>query len=104
MDAAVDTGPVSIPVALACPVLIDECQFLEPDDADRSLGKVKTTTCLLDPFPSWLIKAIRKGLVKWVGGVVNVSLQHGRITPCLKEAIGRQLLKRPSLDPTMLNN
>ena len=79
-------------------------QSLQPDDVVRLLGEVMATTCLLDTCPSWLIKATRKGLVDWVGGVVNASLQQGRIPSCLKEAIVKPLFKKLSLDPTILSN
>ena len=58
----------------------------------------------MDPCPSWLIKAARGRMADWVWGVVNVSLQQGRILSCLREAVIRPLLKKPSLDPSVLDN
>ena len=39
-----------------------------------------------------------------VRGVLNASLQQGRILACLKEAELRLLLKKPSLDASVLDN
>ena len=77
---------------------------MQPDDVDRILGEVNATTCVLDPCPSWLIKAARGGMADGVREVVNASLQQGRIPACLKEAVIRPLLKKPSLDPSVLDN
>ena len=57
MDAVVNTGPVDVTVAPACPVWMDGFQLLQPDDVDKTLGEVKATICLLGTCPSWLIKA-----------------------------------------------
>lgn len=38
---------------------------------DNIVGKVRPTTSVLNPWPSWLIKATKGGLAKWVKGVVN---------------------------------
>ena len=59
---------------------------------------------MLDPCPSWLIKAARGEMADWVRGVVNASLQQGRTSACLKEAVIRLLLKKASLDPSVLDN
>ena len=83
---------------------MSELQFLQPDDVDTTLGEVKVAMCLMDPCPSSFIKATRKQLVEWVGSVVNSSLQQGRIPGCLKEAVIRPLLKKPSLIHRILNN
>ena len=55
LGAVVNIGPVDVTMALAGPAFMDSFPFLRPDDVDRTLGKVKATTCLLDPCPSWLI-------------------------------------------------
>ena len=84
LDAVIVSGPVNKTMAPACSVLMDEFQFLQPDDVVRILGEVMATTCLPDPCLPWLIKTARKGLVEWVGGVTNVSLHQGRIPSCLR--------------------
>ena len=63
MDAVVVSSPVNATVAPSCLVLMDEFQFLQPDDVVKTLGEVKATRCPLDPFLSWFIKAARKRTV-----------------------------------------
>ena len=41
LDDVVNTGPVDVTVAPACPVLMGKFQVLQPDDLDRTLGEVK---------------------------------------------------------------
>uniref|UniRef100_A0A803SN06 Reverse transcriptase domain-containing protein n=1 Tax=Anolis carolinensis TaxID=28377 RepID=A0A803SN06_ANOCA len=90
--------------APACPILMDSFQLVQPEDVDKVLGEVRATTCILDPCPSWLIKEARGGLAEWVKVVVNASLQEGIFPASLKLAVIKPLLKKPSLDPTQLEN
>ena len=80
-------------MASACPVLMNNFQFLQPNDMDRTLGEVKATTCLLDLCP---YKSFQKG-------VDNAPFQQCTIPACLKEAVAGPLLNKPSLDPTVLD-
>ena len=58
----INTGPVHVSMVHVCPALMVKFKFLPLGDVDRTLGEVKVSTCLLDPWPSWLIKVARKGL------------------------------------------
>uniref|UniRef100_A0A670IGT7 Reverse transcriptase domain-containing protein n=1 Tax=Podarcis muralis TaxID=64176 RepID=A0A670IGT7_PODMU len=89
---------------LSGPVTWDQFQSVTSEDVDRLLGQVKPTTCLLDPCPSWLIKASREGLGDGLCGVVNASLYEGAFPDPLKEAVIKPLLKKTSLDPANLAN
>lgn len=46
------------------------------EDVDRILGGIRPTTCILDLWPSWLIKLARMGLTGLVP-VINSSLMSG---------------------------
>ena len=85
-------------------IIWDSFQLVEPEDVDRILCSVRPASCPLDPCPAWLIRSAREGLAEWTGRVVNSSLREGVLPPALKQAIVRPLLKKPSLDPTNLNN
>ncbi|CAI7935045.1 Hypothetical predicted protein [Podarcis lilfordi] len=76
VDSTVEAGRESAKV-LSSQVVWDQFQSVTPEDVDRLLGRVKPTTCLLDPCPSWLIKAGREGLSDGLRGVVNASLREG---------------------------
>ncbi|KAF7252401.1 hypothetical protein EYD10_01895 [Varanus komodoensis] len=93
-----------IPVPPPGPKLMDEFQLLRPDDVDKVLGRVRPTTCLLDPCLSWLINNAKHGIGIWILEVVNASLREGRVPASLKEVVVRPVLKKVSLDPEMATN
>ncbi|KAF7236110.1 RNA-directed DNA polymerase from mobile element jockey [Varanus komodoensis] len=68
------------------------------------LGLVCTTTCLLDPCPSWLLIKAKDRMCTWVQEVVNASLGEGQVPTRLKEVVIRPILKRANLDPEMVTN
>uniref|UniRef100_A0A8C6VGV8 Reverse transcriptase domain-containing protein n=1 Tax=Naja naja TaxID=35670 RepID=A0A8C6VGV8_NAJNA len=74
------------------------------DEVDRIMQWLSSTTCLLDPCPSWLVYASREVTCGWLWAVVNSSLREGLFPATLKEAVVRPLLKKPALDPAVLNN
>uniref|UniRef100_A0A803TQ40 Reverse transcriptase domain-containing protein n=1 Tax=Anolis carolinensis TaxID=28377 RepID=A0A803TQ40_ANOCA len=90
--------------ASSCPILMDSFQLVELEDVDKVLGEARATTCILDPCPSWLVREARGGLAEWVKAVVNASLRDGIFPASLKLAVIKPLLKKPSLDPTQLEN
>ncbi|KAF7250970.1 Interleukin-1 receptor accessory protein-like 1, partial [Varanus komodoensis] len=93
-----------VPMMPSGPELLDEFQLLRPDDVDKVLGRVRPTTCLLDPCPSWLINNSKHGIGTWILEVVNASLREGWVPAPLKEAVIRPVLKKASLDPEMATN
>ncbi len=62
------------------------------------------TTCLLDPIPSHLLQAISLAVVPALTHVVNTSLQTGIFPSAFKQARITPLLKKPTLNPTLLGN
>ena len=58
-------------------ILMDQFQLLRPEDVDRVLGSVRSTTTLLDPCPSWLIGSSARGVRTWVQEAVNTSFDKG---------------------------
>ncbi len=58
------------------------------------------TTCPLDPIPSHLLQAISPAVVPALAHIVNTSLH----TSAFKQARITQLLKKPTLNPTILGN
>uniref|UniRef100_A0A670ISF5 Reverse transcriptase domain-containing protein n=1 Tax=Podarcis muralis TaxID=64176 RepID=A0A670ISF5_PODMU len=105
VDSTVGAGPGQESArVLSSPVTWDQFQSVTSEDVDRLLGQVKPTTCLLDPCPSWLIKASREGLGDGLCRVVNASLCEGAFPDPLREAVIKLLLKKTSLDPAKLAN
>ncbi len=62
------------------------------------------TTCPLDPIPSHLFQAISPAVVPALTHIVNTSLHTGIFTSAFKQARITPLLKKPTLNPTLLGN
>ena len=70
---------------------------------DRILEEMKAPTCVLDLYRSCFIKAVRRGLVKWIR-VLNASLWQDGLPVCLKRAVVKPMLKKFSLNLILLDN
>ncbi len=62
------------------------------------------TTCPLDPIPSHLLQAISPAVVPALTHIVNISLYTGIFPSAFKQARITPLLKKPTLNPTLLGN
>ena len=85
-------------------VLSSFCAFSETA-IKRIIQLSPPKSCDLDPMPSWLLKECldNNNFLSLVSLVVN-SCVTGAMPPCMKEAIVRPLLKKPTLDNTLLKN
>ncbi len=62
------------------------------------------TTCPLDPIPSHLLQAISPAVVPALTPIINTSLHTGVFPSAFKQARITPLLKKPTLNPTILGN
>ncbi len=62
------------------------------------------TTCPLDPIPSHLLQAISPAVVPALTHIVNTSLHTGVFPSAFKQARITPLLKKPTLNPSLLGN
>ncbi len=62
------------------------------------------TTCPLDPIPSHLLQAISPAVVPALTHIVNTSLHTGVFPSAFKQARITLLFKKPTLNPTLLEN
>ncbi len=62
------------------------------------------TTCPLDPIPSHLLQAISPAVVPALTHIVNTSLHTGVFPSAFRQARITPLLKKPTLNPTLLEN
>ena len=63
-----------------------------------------TTSCCLDPLPTWLFKECLDELVPVYTAIVNLSLSLGIMPTDLKEAILIPYLKKLNIDPEILKH
>ncbi len=62
------------------------------------------TTCPLDPIPTHLLQAISSSVIPALTHIINTSLHTGTFLTAFKQARVSPLLKKPSLNPTLLEN
>ena len=63
-----------------------------------------TKSSPLDPIPTFLLKKFSNILVEPITKLVNLPLWHGVFPDDIKLAVVTPLLKKPNLDPDVLNN
>uniref|UniRef100_UPI003AAD8E98 uncharacterized protein n=1 Tax=Centroberyx gerrardi TaxID=166262 RepID=UPI003AAD8E98 len=83
--------------------------FSEITETDLSsiVTSMKSSTCALDPIPSFLVKACLPSLSPLITNIINSSLSTGLVPPPpppLKLAAVTPILKKPGLDPDIPNN
>ncbi len=62
------------------------------------------TTCLLDPIPTHLLQAISSSVIPALTHIINTSLHTGTFPTAFKQAQVSPLLKKPALNPALLEN
>ncbi len=62
------------------------------------------TTCPLDPIPTHLLQAISSSVIPALTHIINTSLHTGTFPTAFKQARVSPLLKKPSLNPALLEN
>ena len=76
------------------------CSFTPLTEAEilDILNKSPSTSCNLDPVPTWIIKACATTLIPTITSIVNFSITTSDFPPILKQAHVAPLLKKESLD------
>ncbi len=62
------------------------------------------TTCPLDPIPTHLLQAISSLVIPALTHIINTSLHTGTFPTAFKQARVSPLLKKPALNPALLEN
>ena len=65
---------------------------------------LSSSTCCLDELPTRFLKSVLSSLLPQLAHLVNISVQTGTFPKALKTAVIKPLLKKSSLDATVLNN
>ncbi|XP_063966102.1 uncharacterized protein LOC135156767 [Lytechinus pictus] len=63
-----------------------------------------STSCEMDPLPTWLVKKCVDELSPVIARIINLSFRNGHFPDSLKQANVNPLLKKPGLDPEVLKN
>ena len=70
----------------------------------KTIHNLNSSTCLLDTLPTKFLKTVSHLLSSDLLQIINTSLQSGSFPKSLKMAIVKPLLKKRSLDTSVLNN
>ena len=73
-------------------------------DIRNLLNKSPTTSCALDPLPTWLLKYISDTLIPFLTRFVNSSITSSVVPRCLKHANVIPVLKNANLDHNNMNS
>ena len=94
-----------------CPDLDPKCDSTLNEFAPASAEEVRklitnspTTSCTLDPIPTWLLKQCLPEILPVLTHIINLSLDQAEVPLSLKRAVVRPLLKKATLSPEELKN
>ena len=74
------------------------------DEVRGLINKSPSTSCSLDPVPTWLLKEYLTCLLPTITNIVNLSMSTGIVPTAMKSALVTPYLKKPSLDKDVMNN
>ena len=77
---------------------------ISENDILKILKSSPTKSCELDPIPSPLVKECAVIPIIPITNIINLSLREGSFPNCFKFAYVNPLLKKPSLDRSLLKN
>ncbi len=73
-------------------------------DVSKLILSNHPTTCPLDPIPTHLLQAISSSVIPALTHIINTSVHTGTFPTAFKQARITPLLKKPSLNPALLEN
>jgi hypothetical protein len=86
------------------PLKFTSFSLVSQEDVRKIINTAKSTSCELDPIPTWLLKQTLEPLLPVITSMVNKSLEMGLVPDSMKSAIIVPLLKKILLDPEILKN
>lgn len=72
-------GPLEMPRECTYPVIWEYFDTVGPEEVDRVLGTMSAAICELDPYSSWLVKAIQEVACEWILAMVSSPLREGMV-------------------------
>ena len=74
------------------------------DEVKKTILSCSSTSCQLDPVPTWLLKLCLNELLPLLTAIMNKSLSTGEFPTDLKKAIIKPHIKRTNLDTEEMKN
>lgn len=98
LEPPLDAGPVLPFLPLV------EFSTIDVAELTSIISSSKSSSCLLDPIPTKLLKEILPTIIHTILNIINASLENGHVPNSFKCAVIKPLLKKPNLDPDSLVN
>ena len=102
-DSFSSTDSFSLPALSDLPSF-DSFKEVYDEEIQKAIMKSPTKSCLLDPWPTFLVKECLDILVPSITKLVNCSLSEGVVPAGFKKAVVPPLIKKASLPPDDLKN
>ena len=102
-DPFSSTDSFSLPAPSDLPSF-DSFKEVSDEEIQKAIMKSPTKSCLLDPWPTFLVKECLDILVLSITKLVNCSLSEGVVPVDFKKAAVPPLIKKASLPPDVLKN
>ena len=74
------------------------------EELKRIISCSPSSSCSLDPIPTWLLKGTSDATLLHLVNFINLSLAQGTVPQNLTQALVRPLIKKPSLNSNELKN
>jgi hypothetical protein len=78
--------------------VLRDFKHLSPDDVTRLAKFSPSSSCQLDPIPTFLLKKYLQPLAPSIAKIINHSLSSGSFPAALKHALVKPLLKKADMD------
>ena len=102
-DSFTNTDSFTLPAPSDVPKF-DLFKSVSEDEVQKVITKSPTKSCMLDPWPTFLLKECLDILLPSITKLVNCSLTEGAVPADFKKAIVSPLIKKSSLPPDELKN
>jgi hypothetical protein len=84
--------------------VLRDFKHLSPDDVTRLAKFSPSSSCQLDPIPTFLLKKYLQPLAPSIAKIINNSLSSGSFPAALKHALVKPLLKKADMDKEVFAN
>ncbi|XP_051752787.1 uncharacterized protein LOC127514217 [Ctenopharyngodon idella] len=84
--------------------ILPSFSMISEADVSKLILSNHSITCPLDPIPTHLLQAISSSIVPALTHIINSSLHTGTFPTAFKQARITPLLKKPTLNPALLEN
>lgn len=87
-----------------CNTSFSEFSLIPEESVRDIIMKSPSSSCSLDPIPTWLLKQCIDELLPIITKIINLSLGNGKFPDVLKSALITPLIKKQNLDCEILKN